>query len=100
MALPSHTVLVAGVDGVKNSWIVALVSTEGRVAWVCCASARGVLATAGGCASVAVDIPIGLPTNGYGLDGAMQTILAQPFGKFLLTAVAVGFMAFGVFVIL
>ncbi len=27
-----------------------------------------------------------------GLDGALQTILAQPFGKFLLTAVALGFV--------
>jgi hypothetical protein len=35
-----------------------------------------------------------------GLDGAMQTILAQPFGKFLLTAAALGFVAFGVFAIL
>ncbi len=35
-----------------------------------------------------------------GLDGAMQTILAQPFGKFLLTAAALGFGAFGVFAIL
>ena len=32
-----------------------------------------------------------------GLDGAMQTIADQPFGKFLLTAVAVGFLAFGLF---
>jgi len=35
-----------------------------------------------------------------GLDGAMQTIADQPFGKFLLTAVAAGFIAFGVFSIL
>jgi hypothetical protein len=35
-----------------------------------------------------------------GLDGALQTILAQPFGKFLLTAVALGFAAFGLFAIL
>jgi Domain of Unknown Function (DUF1206) len=35
-----------------------------------------------------------------GLDGAMQTILTQPFGRFLLTAVALGFVAFGVFAIL
>ncbi len=35
-----------------------------------------------------------------GLDGAMQTILAQPFGRFLLTAAAFGFVAFGVFAIL
>ena len=35
-----------------------------------------------------------------GLDGALQTILAQPFGRFLLTAVAIGFAAFGLFAIL
>ena len=35
-----------------------------------------------------------------GLDGALQTIVAQPFGKFLLTAVALGFVAFGLFAIL
>lgn len=35
-----------------------------------------------------------------GLDGAMQTILAQPFGRLLLTAVALGFAAFGVFALL
>jgi hypothetical protein len=35
-----------------------------------------------------------------GLDGALETILAQPFGRFLLTAVALGFVAFGAFAIL
>lgn len=35
-----------------------------------------------------------------GLDGAMQAILAQPFGKYLLTAVALGFVAFGLFAVL
>ena len=35
-----------------------------------------------------------------GLDGALQTILAQPFGRFLLTAAALGFVAFGMFAIL
>jgi len=35
-----------------------------------------------------------------GLDGAMQTILAQPFGKFLLAAAALAFVAFGVFAML
>jgi hypothetical protein len=35
-----------------------------------------------------------------GLDGAMQTILAQAFGRFLLTAAALGLVAFGVFAIL
>jgi Domain of Unknown Function (DUF1206) len=32
-----------------------------------------------------------------GLDGAMHTILAQPFGRFLLTIVGLGFVAFGLF---
>jgi len=35
--------------------------------------------------------------EGQGLDGALQTILAQPFGRFLLTLVALGFLAFGLF---
>jgi hypothetical protein len=35
-----------------------------------------------------------------GLDGALQTILAQPFGRILLTAVALGFVAFGLFAVL
>src|SRR5665811_496078 len=35
-----------------------------------------------------------------GLDGALQTILAQSFGRILLTAVALGFVAFGLFAIL
>jgi hypothetical protein len=32
-----------------------------------------------------------------GLDGAMQTILAQPLGKLVLTMVGLGFVAFGLF---
>jgi hypothetical protein len=38
--------------------------------------------------------------QGQGLDGALQQILAQPFGRFLLTAVAIGFAAFGLFAML
>jgi len=37
------------------------------------------------------------PEKATGLDGAMRTIVEQPFGKFLLTAVALGFVAFGIF---
>jgi hypothetical protein len=40
------------------------------------------------------------PRQVQGLDGALQIILAQPFGRFLLTAVALGFIAFGLFSIL
>jgi hypothetical protein len=35
-----------------------------------------------------------------GLDAALQTILAQPFGRVLVTAVALGFVAFGLFAML
>jgi hypothetical protein len=40
------------------------------------------------------------PGESQGLDGAVQAILAQSFGKFLLTAVALGFVAFGGFAVL
>lgn len=40
------------------------------------------------------------PGKARGLDGALHTILAQPYGRLLLTAVALGFMAFGLFAIL
>ena len=35
-----------------------------------------------------------------GLDGTLQTILTQPFGRFLLSAMAAGFLAFGLFAML
>lgn len=35
-----------------------------------------------------------------GLNGALQTLLAQPSGRFLLTVLALGFVAFGLFAIL
>lgn len=35
-----------------------------------------------------------------GLHGAMETLREQAFGTWLLTAVAVGFIAFGVFAVL
>jgi uncharacterized membrane protein (DUF2068 family) len=37
------------------------------------------------------------PNKATGLDGAMRTLLDAPFGQFLLTLVAVGIAAFGVF---
>jgi hypothetical protein len=35
-----------------------------------------------------------------GLDGALHMIVAQPFGRLMLTTMAVGFAAFGVFALL
>jgi hypothetical protein len=40
------------------------------------------------------------PAKAQGLDAAVQAILVQPFGGFLLTAVALGFMAFGIFAVI
>jgi hypothetical protein len=37
------------------------------------------------------------PAKASGLDGALRTLLAAPFGKVLLTLVAIGIAAFGVF---
>jgi hypothetical protein len=37
------------------------------------------------------------PDKAAGLDGALRTVLDVPFGKFLLTLVALGLVAFGVF---
>ena len=35
-----------------------------------------------------------------GLDGTLQTILTQPFGRLLLSVMAAGFLAFGLFAML
>lgn len=40
------------------------------------------------------------PEMARGLDGALHTLLRQPFGSYLLTAIAAGFLAFGAFTIL
>ncbi|CAN5383996.1 DUF1206 domain-containing protein [soil metagenome] len=37
------------------------------------------------------------PEESQGLDGALQLVVEQPFGRFLLTAVALGIAAFGLF---
>jgi hypothetical protein len=70
------------------------VAQLGQVGYI----AKGVaLAVVGGLLSYAT---LTFDRQKQGLDGAMQTILAQPFGKFLLTAAALGFAAFGLFAIL
>ncbi len=56
---------MAGVDGVRDGWIVALVPDDLRVAWARCPDARAVLAATDGCAAVAVDVPLALPVDGY-----------------------------------
>ena len=39
------------------------------------------------------------PQRAGGLDAALKTLAGQPFGVFLLLAVAVGFLAFGLYLI-
>ena len=57
--------LVAGVDGVRSAWIVALVDADGHVDWVVRGSAAEVLDVAADCVAVGVDVPLGLPTDGH-----------------------------------
>ena len=59
-----HTEPVAGVDGVRDRWLVATV-TAGRVAWTVAEDAAAVLRATGECAAVGVDVPMGLPETGY-----------------------------------
>ena len=59
-----HTEPVAGVDGVRNQWLVAKVHA-GQVAWTVAENAATVLRATGDCAAVGVDVPMGLPDTGY-----------------------------------
>jgi hypothetical protein len=71
------------------------VARLGQVGYIAKGLALGVVGGLLGYATLTFD-----PQKAQGLDGAMHTILAQPFGRFLLTAVALGFAAFGLFAIL
>jgi predicted RNase H-like nuclease len=53
---------VAGVDGARNGWVIAVVGADG-VHWHTAPDAAGVLAATDRCAAVGVDIPLGLPTG-------------------------------------
>ena len=99
---------VAGVvKGVKQSFAEEIdtssmsptarkgVALLGRVGYIARGLALGVVGGLLGYAALTFD-----PQQARGLDGAMRTILQQPFGQFLLTAVALGFIAFGLFAFL
>jgi predicted RNase H-like nuclease len=55
---------VAGVDGWRAGWIVAVRHTDGPVRWHLCAGAADVLRVTEASAAVAVDVPMGLPDTG------------------------------------
>ena len=99
---------VAGfVKGVKKSFTEEIdtssmsptaskaVAMLGQVGYIARGLALAVVGGLLGYAALTFDVQ-----QAQGLDGAMRTILVQPFGQFLLTAVALGFVAFGLFAFL
>jgi hypothetical protein len=71
------------------------VARLGQVGYIAKGVAMGLVGGLLGYAALAFD-----QQEAPGLDGTLQTILAQPFGRFLLTIVAIGFLAFGLFAML
>ncbi|GDY32360.1 DUF429 domain-containing protein [Gandjariella thermophila] len=55
---------VAGVDGMRGGWVVAVVHAADRVVWHAVPDAATALARTADCAAVGVDVPIGLPEHG------------------------------------
>lgn len=82
------------VSSMSRGWARTVIRL-GQIGYVTKGIALAIVGALLGYAAVSFD-----PAKAQGLDGAMQAILAQPFGRFLLTAVALGFLAFGVFAIL
>lgn len=119
LSLPAGRVLVVGagmlvmgvgitsvVKGVKKSFLKEIVTSS-----MSPLVRRGVTALGQigyitkGCAVVGVGglvtyATVTLDPQEQGLDGALQTLLAQPSGRFLLTVLALGFVAFGLFAML
>ncbi len=91
------------VKGVKKSFLKEIVTSTmspvarqgttrlGQIGYI----AKGVaIGTVGGLLTYTT---VTLDPQMQGLDGALQTILTQPSGRFLLTVLAFGFVAFGLF---
>ena len=75
-------------SGAKRSPIMLV----GRVGYVGKGAAIGVVGVLFGWAALSYD-----PKKAGGLDDALKTVREQPYGPYLLTFVAVGFAAFGLF---
>lgn len=96
--------IVSIVEGIKGSFEEDLatgemssgtrtaVRTIGTVGYAARGVAFVLIGTLLGYAAVTAD-----PKKANGLDGALHTVLGQPFGRYLLTAVAIGLAAAGVF---
>jgi hypothetical protein len=70
------------------SWIEPV----GRIGWIGKGFAYGVIGVLIGLAAITAD-----PQQAGGMDKALHTLAAQPYGMFLLSAVAIGIAAFGVY---
>lgn len=94
------------VKGVKRSFLKEIATSSmstfarkgvtglGQIGYI----AKGVaIAGVGGLLTYAT---VAFDPQRQGLDGALQTLLAQPSGRFLLTVLALGFVAFGLFAML
>ena len=94
------------IKGVKKSFLTEIVTSTmspvvrqgatrlGQVGYI----AKGVAVSAVG--GLLTYTTVTFDPQRQGLDGALLTILSQPSGKFLLTALALGFVAFGLFAML
>jgi hypothetical protein len=84
----THDLEGPATSGDSGSVVVLL----GRLGYVAKGVAVGVVGILFGWAAVAYD-----PEKAGGLDDALKTVRDQPFGPYLLTAVALGLAAFGLF---
>jgi hypothetical protein len=102
-AIAIGVIVTAGViayKGVKKSFEKDLdlsrapswIEPVGRIGWIGKGVAYGVIGVLIGLAAVNAD-----PGQSGGMDKALKTLAAQPYGTFLLSAVAIGIAAFGVY---
>ncbi|XVV03716.1 DUF1206 domain-containing protein [Actinosynnema sp. CA-248983] len=71
-----------------RQWVERL----GRVGWIGKGIAYGLIGVLVGFAAIEAD-----PAESGGLDKALHTLAAQPYGIFLLALIALGFLGFGVY---
>ncbi|HEX8869276.1 MAG TPA: DUF1206 domain-containing protein, partial [Lentzea sp.] len=102
-AIAIGVIITAGVivyKGIKKSFEKDLDMTRapswiepvGRIGWIGKGVAYGVIGVLIGLAAINAD-----PKQAGGMDKALKTLAAQPYGMFLLSAVAIGIAAFGVY---
>ncbi len=79
--------MVAGVDGAKGRWVVAIYDGN-EVEWAVAADVEAVLAQTRACAAVGVDMPLSLPETGYrGSELAAKTFLGPARSSIFYTPV-------------